>query len=93
MATRGGDEASNAAISVDRLLAEARVRLDRLSLREAQALVRNGEALLIDIRTDRQRAADGRIPDATFVARNVLEWRSIPAALTAIRLCHGGTRS
>jgi rhodanese-related sulfurtransferase len=36
-------------------------------------------ALLVDIRSDRQRAADGLIPGAHVVARNVLEWRLDPA--------------
>jgi rhodanese-related sulfurtransferase len=32
----------------------------------------------VDIRSDRQRAADGVIPGARFVPRNVLEWRLDP---------------
>jgi rhodanese-related sulfurtransferase len=35
-------------------------------------------AVLIDIRSDSQRAAEGLIPSATFVPRNVLEWRLDP---------------
>ena len=38
-------------------------------------------ALLIDIRSDSQRERDGTIPDAVFIARNVLEWRCDPASL------------
>jgi hypothetical protein len=34
---------------------------------------------LVDIRSDSQRAADGTIPGAAFVSRNVLEWRLDPA--------------
>ena len=37
-------------------------------------------ALLIDIRSERQRERDGRIPDAHVVQRNVLEWRLDPAS-------------
>ena len=33
---------------------------------------------MIDIRSDSQRAADGLIPSAAFVPRNVLEWRLDP---------------
>jgi rhodanese-related sulfurtransferase len=65
--------------SVDQLLAEARARLERLEPAEAQAELGNG-ALLIDIRSDSQRAADGVVPGAAFVPRNVLEWRLDPAS-------------
>jgi rhodanese-related sulfurtransferase len=37
-------------------------------------------ATLIDIRSDTQRASDGTIPGAHFVARNVLEWRLDPTS-------------
>ena len=63
--------------SVDDLLAEARRELDRLSPTEAFEASRRG-CLLIDIRSDSQRAADGVIREATFVSRNVLEWRLDP---------------
>ncbi len=35
-------------------------------------------AVLIDIRSDSQRAADGRIHAAVHIPRNVLEWRLDP---------------
>jgi rhodanese-related sulfurtransferase len=35
--------------------------------------------VLVDIRSDSQRASDGLIPAAVFVARNVLEWRLDPS--------------
>jgi rhodanese-related sulfurtransferase len=65
--------------TVDELLAEARDRLRRLSAEEASHAVR-ADAVLIDIRSDDQRATDGEIPGATFVPRNVLEWRLDPAS-------------
>ena len=64
--------------SAETLLAAARAGLRRLSPPEAREAMRNG-TLLIDIRSDRQRAADGIIPGSHFVARNVLEWRLDPA--------------
>ncbi len=64
-------------MSVDDLLAAARERLERVGPGEAEALVREG-ALLLDIRSESQRAADGIVPDAVWVARNVLEWRLDP---------------
>lgn len=64
--------------TVEQLLAAARAQLTRLSADQAYAAMRDG-AQLIDIRSDSQRATDGIIPGACFVARNVLEWRLDPA--------------
>jgi rhodanese-related sulfurtransferase len=64
--------------SVEQLLADARARLRRLTPAQAWAAMQDG-AVLVDIRSDRQRAADGVIPGAWFVPRNVLEWRLDPA--------------
>ena len=60
--------------TVDQLLEEARARLDRLTPVDALRAQRAG-ALLVDIRSESQRARDGVIPGARFVERNVLEWR------------------
>jgi rhodanese-related sulfurtransferase len=64
--------------TVDDMLAEARTRLDRVGPEEARAAVEAGEALIVDIRADSQRAADGVVPGAVFVPRNVIEWRVDP---------------
>jgi rhodanese-related sulfurtransferase len=64
--------------SVEQLLADARAGLERLTPERAHAAMRAG-ALLVDIRSDSQRASDGVIPGARFVPRNVLEWRLDPA--------------
>jgi rhodanese-related sulfurtransferase len=37
-------------------------------------------AVLVDIRSDSQRAADGLVPGARHIPRNVLEWRLDPAS-------------
>jgi rhodanese-related sulfurtransferase len=63
--------------TVEELLAAARATLLRLAPADAHAATRDG-ALLVDIRSDSQRAADGTIPGAAFVSRNVLEWRLDP---------------
>jgi rhodanese-related sulfurtransferase len=63
--------------TVEQLLAAARAGLVRLAPVDAHAAMCDG-ALLVDIRSDSQRAADGTIPGATFVSRNVLEWRLDP---------------
>jgi rhodanese-related sulfurtransferase len=64
--------------TVEEMLAAARATLRRLTPAEAHAAMRDG-AQLVDIRSESQRGADGTIPGATFVARNVLEWRLDPA--------------
>jgi rhodanese-related sulfurtransferase len=65
--------------AVEQLLREARNGLERLSPAEARASVSEG-ALLIDIRSESQRARDGHVPGARFVPRNVLEWRLDPTS-------------
>ena len=65
--------------TIDDLLAAARARLVRLEPRAALDAVAGG-ALLVDIRSESQRARDGVIPHARFVPRNVLEWRLDPAS-------------
>jgi rhodanese-related sulfurtransferase len=64
--------------TVDDLLAEARARLKRLGPEEARAAVEAG-GVIVDIRSERQREADGVVPGAVFHPRNVLEWRCDPA--------------
>jgi len=61
------------------LLDDARARLERLSPERAVAAIRNG-ALLIDIRSEVDRARDGVVPGAIHHPRNVLEWRADPAS-------------
>jgi rhodanese-related sulfurtransferase len=70
--------AAASATSVERLLADARAGLERLTPEEARAAMEAG-AFLVDIRSDSQRAHDGLIPGARFIPRNVLEWRLDPA--------------
>jgi rhodanese-related sulfurtransferase/predicted metal-dependent enzyme (double-stranded beta helix superfamily) len=67
------------AVTVDRLLALARARLDRLQPVRAAAATERG-ALLVDIRPAGQRAEEGAIPGALVIERNVLEWRLDPAS-------------
>jgi rhodanese-related sulfurtransferase len=63
--------------SADELLAEARARLARLGPEQAKQALESG-ALLLDIRSDGQRARDGLMPGAHVVPRNELEWRLDP---------------
>ncbi|HEY9241475.1 MAG TPA: sulfurtransferase, partial [Streptosporangiaceae bacterium] len=60
--------------TIDELLGAARARLDRVGPQQAQAAMQAG-ALLVDIRPAAQRAAEGEVPGALVIERNVLEWR------------------
>ena len=64
--------------TIDEVLAVARRRLRRLRPLAAARKVAAGEALLVDIRPEAQRAEEGAFPDALVVERNVLEWRFDP---------------
>ena len=88
---------------VDDLLADARSRLERLGPKQARNAVASG-AILIDIRSDSQRAADGEVPGAVHVQRNVLEWRLDPESehrdprlarpeATIVLMCDAGYQS
>ena len=65
--------------TINDLLAEARARLKRLEPEQARAAIDAG-ALLVDIRSESQRAADGVVPGAIWFQRNVLEWRCDPGS-------------
>jgi rhodanese-related sulfurtransferase len=64
--------------TIEQILAEARTRLERVGPQQAARAAAEG-ALLVDIRPAAQRAAEGEIPGALIVERNVLEWRFDPA--------------
>ena len=88
--------------TIDEVLAEARSRLHRLTPAEADA-AHSGGAVIVDIRPAAQRAAEGELPFATVIERNVLEWRFDPASdaslpiashdLTVVVLCQEGYTS
>ena len=78
---------------IEELLEAARARLERLDPAAAQAAMQAG-AVLIDIRADSQRDADGVVPDATFIPRNVLEWRcDMMRGARVILMCDEGYQS
>jgi rhodanese-related sulfurtransferase len=68
-----------AVTTIDELLAAARARLERVTPEEALDAQARG-ALLVDVRPVEKRRAEGRIPGALVVDRNVLEWRLDPAS-------------
>jgi rhodanese-related sulfurtransferase len=65
--------------TIEQILADARARLARLGPQQAHRAVSAG-AVLVDIRPAAQRAAEGEIPGALIIERNVLEWRFDPAS-------------
>jgi rhodanese-related sulfurtransferase len=86
------------------MLADARAGLERLDPVDAARAMRQN-ALMLDIRSERQRAADGVVPGSRFIARNVFEWRCDPSSQwrdesvvadlsrTVIVLCNEGYQS
>jgi rhodanese-related sulfurtransferase len=65
--------------SLDELVAEAAMRIERLEPRAALEAMRGG-ATLVDIRSDGERERDGIVPGSLHVPRTVLEWRLDPAS-------------
>lgn len=68
---------------VEGLLEESRRGVRRLAPQEAWSAAQGG-ALLVDTRTEWQRAAQGEVPGAVVIDRTVLEWRLDPASAAAI---------
>ncbi|EIV93098.1 rhodanese-like domain-containing protein [Frankia sp. QA3] len=72
------------------MLAAARSRLRRLEPAEAaRVLDEDANSVLVDIRPAAQRAAEGEIPDAVIVERNVLEWRFDPTSDARLPIATG----
>jgi rhodanese-related sulfurtransferase len=91
-------------MTVDELLAEARAVLPHRPSPAGALHAQARGALLVDIREDNQRRADGLIPGAIVLPRNCLEWRCDPASqwrhpaitrrdLRIILICHQGYQS
>ena len=74
--------------SIDELLSAARARITRIGPHEAAARIAAG-AVLVDIRPAAQRAAEGEVPGALAVERNVLEWRFDPASEARLDVATG----
>jgi rhodanese-related sulfurtransferase len=64
--------------SADDLVARARRRIGRTEPGELDGVVAAG-GLVVDIRPADQRHAEGQLPGALVVERNVLEWRLDPS--------------
>ncbi|OPX14442.1 rhodanese-like domain-containing protein [Gordonia sp. i37] len=66
-------------MTIDDMLLVARESLQRLPAEDLDAELAAG-AVLVDIRPAAQRAAEGEVPEALVIERNVLEWRCDPAS-------------
>lgn len=64
---------------IDTVLEQARARLHRLPASDLPEALDSG-AVLVDIRPAAQRAAEGSVPGALIIERNVLEWRCDPTS-------------
>jgi rhodanese-related sulfurtransferase len=69
--------------TIDQVLERARRRLTRVSPQQAAAEQADG-ALLVDTRTETQRAKQGEIPGALVIDRSVFEWRLDPTSPSRI---------
>jgi rhodanese-related sulfurtransferase len=69
--------------TIDEVVERARRRLVRVTPGQAAAELAQG-ALMVDIRTESQRAVQGEIPGAIAIDRTVLEWRLDPTSPSRI---------
>jgi rhodanese-related sulfurtransferase len=65
--------------SIDELLANARIGLERVDDRELSNEIAAG-AVVVDIRPLEQRQRDGSLLGALVIDRNVLEWWLVPSS-------------
>jgi rhodanese-related sulfurtransferase len=72
-------------LTIDQMLDRARARLERVGPDQASREAGQG-AVLVDIRPQAQRAAEGEIPGALIIERNVLEWRLDPTSDASLPL-------
>ena len=66
--------------SAAELVAEARQRVENLSIEQAAAEMERGEALLVDLREPGERAQHGAIPGAVHAPRGMLEFYADPTS-------------
>jgi rhodanese-related sulfurtransferase len=64
---------------IDKVLDDARSRLQRLPANAVPAALQRG-AVLVDIRPQAQRDREGNVAAALVIERNVLEWRCDPTS-------------
>lgn len=85
------------------LVAAANTVVPSITIDEAQALIANGAAIVVDVRDGHEVEASGKIEGAVHVSRGMLEFRADPASpfhddrldptKTVIVYCASGGRS
>ncbi len=65
-------------ISVKELLAAANAAVPRIAKDEALALMKDGKALVVDVRDGMEVQASGKIAGAVHVSRGMLEFKADP---------------
>jgi len=70
-------------VTIDEVMERAGALVDRLTAVQAAAELRGG-AVLVDIRPEFQRRADGEIPGAVVIERVHLEWRCDPTSYARV---------
>jgi rhodanese-related sulfurtransferase/DNA-binding winged helix-turn-helix (wHTH) protein len=70
----------NSSRTIEEVLRAARSRLDRVTPHEAAREQQVEGALIVDIRSEPTRRAEGEIPGSLILERNVLEWRLDPTS-------------
>src|SRR6476469_6117357 len=65
--------------SASELVAKARIKIENLSPEQVAAEQADG-ALVVDIREQNEREANGVIPDSHFAPRGMLEWYADPSS-------------
>lgn len=89
--------------TVKKLMDDANAQVPRISPKDAQALVAQGNAVVIDVRDAPEVAASGKVAGALNISRGMLEFRADPASpyhdanlspdKTVIVYCASGGRS
>ena len=70
-------------ITVDAWLTGAQARLDRVQPQDLAQEIADG-AIVIDTRDSTDREAEGALPGAVIVTRNMLKWRMSPSSPTRL---------
>jgi rhodanese-related sulfurtransferase len=70
-------------VTIGEMRRRVRLPLERLTPHQAWAAMQNG-AVLVDVRPEFQRRADGDIPGAVVIERVHLEWRCDPASAARV---------
>lgn len=66
--------------SAAELVAEAKAKVENLTVEQVAGELDSGEAVLVDLRDSEELAASGRIPGAVHIPRGMIEFRADPSS-------------